>query len=98
MIPMCGELRLSPVRASKNVFVGVAKVSSSGAAPWAKVVIEQPKQSNVAYTAARKNSFEMTTLRRRFDTRHDTSFVAFRGRGGAKERMDHGNRSPASLA
>ena len=96
MIPMCGALRLSPVRASKNVFVGVAEDPSSGAAPWAKVGIAQPKQSNAVHIATRKNNSKMTNLRKYANTRNDTSFEAFRGSGGTRERIDLDKRSPAT--
>src|SRR5579864_1318709 len=95
MIPMCGALRLSPVRASKNDFVGASEAPSSGAVPWAIVGVAQPKQSNVAYIATRKNS-KMTNLREYVNTRNDTSFETFRGSGGTKERIDLDKRSPAT--
>jgi len=57
---MCGVSRLSPARAIKNVFVGAAAASWSGAPPCAKLVTAQPKQSNAAYFTVRKNNFKFT--------------------------------------
>src|ERR1700674_1526438 len=94
-MPMCGALRLSPVRASKNDFVGIAEAPSSGAAPWAKVGIAQPRQSNDAYNATQKNNLRMTNLPRYINTRNDTSFVSFHGSGGTKERIALDRCSPA---
>src|ERR1700730_2968667 len=81
MIPICGALTLSPVRARKNDFVGGAVVSpfSSGAASWAKLVTVQHKQSRAASFKARMNAFKVTELPRWMNTQNDTSFVVFRG-------------------
>jgi hypothetical protein len=100
MIPICGALTLSPVRARKNDFVGGAIVSPfpSAAASWAKLVTALHKQSSAANVAVRKITIKTTRPPSYINTRNDTSFAVFRGSVGAeRDRARLSPEKPSSL-